>query len=247
MRLNKITTKVSQFLFEHTSQDVVHECIPILSMLIDELYEKRFCQPKAVSLFCRPVHLPFVLHPLPPPSSVYSTRFTHFIAHIRYCIFHSQLPLCALCLSINTWVLPLTTRCAGRPILSIFVSALVQPHCRHLSSNCKYLFYRCYILPFSDYCDTAWYSALSVSALNKFEVHHRLLLKILHNKDRPVSSKSLYHIARTTPLITRHKSHLCSLIHKIYLQKTPSHMQMYNCFLPSGRTRNNLGLPPAST
>ena len=185
--------------------------------------------------------------PPPPPSSVYSTRFTHFIAHIRYCIFHSQLPLYALCLSINTWVLPLTTRCAGRPILSIFVSALVQPHCRHLSSNCKYLFYSCYILPFSDYCDTAWYSALSVSALNKLEVHHRLLLKILHNKDRPVSSKSRYHIARTTPLITRHKSHLCSLIHKIYLQKTPSHMQMYNCFLPSGRTRNNLGLPPAST
>ena len=65
---------------------------------------------------------------------------------------------------------------------------IVQPHCRHMSSNCKYLFYRCYILLISDFCDTAWCSALSVSVLNKLEVHHRLLLKILHNKDRLFSS-----------------------------------------------------------
>ena len=78
---------------------------------------------------------------------------------------------------------------------------MVQPHCRHLSSNCKYLFYRCYILPIFDFCDTAWRSALSVSALNKLEVHHRLLLKIMHNKDRLFSFKSLYYIAHTTPLI----------------------------------------------
>ena len=123
---------------------------------------------------------------------------------------------------------------------------MVQPHCKHLSSTCKYLFYRCYILPIFDYCDTAWCSALSASSLNKLEVHHRLLLKIIHNKDRLFSSKSLYHVARTTPLVSRHKSHLCSLIHKIHLQKFPSHMQAYNWFLPSGRTLNNLALPPAS-
>ena len=150
-------------------------------------------------------------------------------------------------------MLLLTTRCAGRPILSIFFKRtssaldLVQPHCRLFSSNCKYLFYRCYISPIFDCCNTAWCSALSISALNKLDVHHRLLLKILHNIDRLFSSESLYHIARTTPLVSRQNSHLCSLIHKLYIQKTPSHMQMYNWFLPSGRTRNNLGLPSAST
>ena len=43
---------------------------------------------------------------------------------------------------------------------------MVQPHYKHLSSTCKYLFYRFYILPIFDYCDTAWCSALSASSLN---------------------------------------------------------------------------------
>ena len=54
----------------------------------------------------------------------------------------------------------------------------LQAHCRHLPLSCKRLFYRCYILPLLDYCDTAW-SGITTTVLNKLETHNRMLLKIL--------------------------------------------------------------------
>ena len=94
----------------------------------------------------------------------------------------------------------------------------LQAHCRHLPLSCKRLFYRCYILPLLDYSDTAW-SGITTTVLNKLETHNRMLPKILFSKDRRFPSASLYKIAKISPLSTRHKYHLCVLIHKILLNK----------------------------
>ena len=118
---------------------------------------------------------------------------------------------------------------------------VLQPHCTHLPIQCKLLFYQCYILPIFDYCDTAW-CGLSDTTLNQLEVHHRFILKILYNKDRCFPSDALCRLAHTSPLSVRHKHHLCTLVHKIFLHKTPSHMMKYNWFSTSS-TRNALILP----
>ena len=122
----------------------------------------------------------------------------------------------------------------------------LQAHCRHLPLSCKRSFYHCYILPLLDYCDTAW-SGITTTVLNKLETHNRMLLKILFSKDRRFPSASLYEIAKICPLSTRHKYHLCVLIHKILLNKIPLHMQAYNWFSETRNTRNSLSLPRAAS
>ena len=122
----------------------------------------------------------------------------------------------------------------------------LQAHCRHLPLSCKRLFYRCYILPLLDYCDTAW-CGITTTVLNKLETHNRILLKILFSKDRRFPSASLYEIAKISPLSTRHKYHLCVLIHKILLNKIRLHMQAYNWFSEKRNTRNSLSLPRAAS
>ena len=67
----------------------------------------------------------------------------------------------------------------------------LQAHCRHLPLSCKRLFYRCYILPLLDYCDTAW-SGITTTVLNKLETHNRMLLKILF---RPKQIMTLFRSA----------------------------------------------------
>ena len=123
----------------------------------------------------------------------------------------------------------------------------LQAHCRHLPLSWKSLFYRCYILPLLDYCDTAW-SGITTTVLNKLETHNRMLLKIILSKDRRLPSASLYEIAKISPLSTRYRYHLCVLIHKILhvLNKITLHMEAYNWFSETRNTWNSAShaLPP---
>ena len=121
---------------------------------------------------------------------------------------------------------------------------MLQPHCFHLPEDCKHLFYQSYILPIFDYCDVVW-SGLSASLVEKLEVHHRKVLKLLYCKDKLFPSDSLYTTTRTTPLSTRRKLHSRLLVHKISLNKVPRHMVKYSWFNPVRSTRNAISLPRA--
>ena len=125
-------------------------------------------------------------------------------------------------------------------------TGVLQSHFSHLPIECKLLFYRLYILPLFDYCDTAWSGMLSCNS-DKLEVHHRRILKLLFGKSRHFASHSLYALAHTTSLCQRRNYHLCVLIHKILLGLVPFHLNKYNWFSLGRRTRSSLSLPRSNT
>ena len=120
---------------------------------------------------------------------------------------------------------------------------MLRPHCSHLSTHCKSLFYRAYILPIFDYAEVCW-SGLSRFLVDKLEVHQRNLLKILFGKGRLFPSSDLYDMSGTGLLSSRRSKHLCFLVHKILLGKVPAHMSMCNWFAANRHsTRNCVSLP----
>ena len=76
--------------------------------------------------------------------------------------------------------------------------------------------------------------------MNKLEIPHKSLLKILFNKQRLFPSLELYCISNTQPLQDNRKQQLCVLIHRI-------HLSVFNWFSLSRSTRNSLSLPRANS
>ena len=133
-------------------------------------------------------------------------------------VFLLQVLLFVLLKSISILALLLTINCRGHPMCSMSASAqapslgLFKPTVDIFFFLANACFIVAIILSLLDYCDTAW-SGITTTVLNKLETHNRMLLKIVFSKDLRFPSASLYEIAKISPLSTRHKYHLCILIH----------------------------------